>query len=222
MIIEELSLHYTHTYHLGVFVCCREAEKLRKEDYSFISTLQAKLIVEQDLQSLLKSPEAWWNSEADLCESEEKVKAIKDSQLEEIRRCNSLRRQSTEVFDDLAIPAYNFDRSNKIKTKHLKRFKKIIRPEQFAAFMRKHTFVRGHHRPGNINTRSKRKRGIIHHDDVKFGSPIWWKSKADKIGGGTIIDLPDLFLDERSDLSDSNSSESRSNDTSEDEPVDMF
>ena len=58
MMIEELSLHYTHTYHLGIFVCCREAEKLKDEDYGFISMLQAKLIVEQDIQSLLKSPKA--------------------------------------------------------------------------------------------------------------------------------------------------------------------
>ena len=41
--IKELSLQYPHTYHIGIFVCCREQDKYQ---YNFYSTLQAELAVE--------------------------------------------------------------------------------------------------------------------------------------------------------------------------------
>ena len=125
----------------------------------------------------------------------------------------------------MAVPPYEFDRSNKIKPKHFKRFKKIIRPDQFAQFMRRHTFVRGHHnRPGKLKTWNNRKRGIILSDDIKLGSPAYWNSKPDEKGRGTVIDVPDLLkLDQLDERADSSFSDAWSNySLSEDEPENMF
>ena len=44
-----MAINYTHSYHLGIFVCCRELEK---KEYNYYTTLEAQKILAETLKSV--------------------------------------------------------------------------------------------------------------------------------------------------------------------------
>ena len=44
-----MAINFTHSYHLGIFVCCRELEK---KEYNYYTTLEAQKILAETLKSV--------------------------------------------------------------------------------------------------------------------------------------------------------------------------